>query len=159
MPGNSTRARLFDQLILLWMTVRCQTILQKRSKFFNKEEKSSGGRQKKREWTSDDIERLIDELEKRSCLWDIFDKEYHNHEKRGVDYTELEDILKHTKQDLKMKIVGLRTQLGCRIFDRPLHHDVVEIALFIPSSDPLPHLSPSWFFIFIIQDFKSYKNC
>ena len=40
---------------------------------------------KKREWTSDDIERLIDELGKRSCLWDIFDKEYHNHEKRGVD--------------------------------------------------------------------------
>ena len=55
------------------------------------------------------------ELEKRSCLWDIFDKEYHNREKRHIAYTELEDILKHTKQDIKTKIAGLRTQLGREI--------------------------------------------
>ena len=64
---------------------------------------------------SDEIETLIDELEKRSCLWDIFDKEYHNREKRDIAYTELEDILKHTKQDIKTKIAGLRTELGREI--------------------------------------------
>ena len=48
---------------------------------------------KKTKWKSDEIETLIDELEKRSCLWDIFDKEYHNREKRDIAYTELEDIL------------------------------------------------------------------
>ena len=53
---------------------------------------------------SDEMETLIDELEKRSCLWDIFDKEYHNREKREIAYTELQDILKHTKQDIKTKL-------------------------------------------------------
>ena len=70
---------------------------------------------KKTKWKSDEIEALIDELEKRSCLWDIFDKEYHNREKRDIAYTELEDILKHTKQDIKTKITGLRTQFGREI--------------------------------------------
>ena len=46
-----------------------------------------------------------------------------------------------------------------RVFDRQLFHDVVEIAPFIPSPDPLPCLSPPAFFIFIIQNFESYKNC
>ena len=68
---------------------------------------------KKPKWKSGEIDTLIDELEKRSCLWDVFDKDYHN---RGeVAYTELEDILKHTKKDIKTKIAGLRTQLGREI--------------------------------------------
>ena len=66
---------------------------------------------KKLKWKSGEIDTLIDELEKRSCLWDVFDKDYHNREKREVAYTELEDILKHTKKDIKTKIAGLRTQL------------------------------------------------
>ena len=70
---------------------------------------------KKPKWKSGEIDTLIDELEKRSCLWDVFDKDYHNREKREVAYTELEDILKHTKKDIKTKIVGLRTQLGREI--------------------------------------------
>ena len=48
---------------------------------------------KKPKWKSGEIETLIDELEKRSCLWDFFVKGYHNREKREVAYTELEDIL------------------------------------------------------------------
>ena len=70
---------------------------------------------KKLKWKSGEIDTLIDELEKRSCLWDVFDKDYHNREKREVAYTELEDILKHTKKDIKTKIAGLRTQLGREI--------------------------------------------
>lgn len=35
--------------------------------------------------------------------------------KREIAYTELEDILKHTKHDIKAKIAGLRTQLGREI--------------------------------------------
>ena len=64
----------------------------RRDRSFNKEKKSTGGGQKKKnkaKWKSDEIETLIDELEKRSCLWDIFDKEYHNREKRDIAYTEL----------------------------------------------------------------------
>ena len=68
---------------------------------------------KKPKWKSGEIDTLIDELEKRSCLWDVFDKDYHN--RWEVAYTELEDILKHTKKDIKTKIAGLRTQLGREI--------------------------------------------
>jgi len=69
----------------------------------------------KSKWKCGKTETLIDELEKRDCLWDVFGKDYHNHEKREVAYTELEDLLNHSKQDIKAKIVGLRTQIGCKI--------------------------------------------
>ena len=46
-----------------------------------------------------------------------------------------------------------------RVFDREIFHDVVEIARFIPSSDPWPCFSPPAFFILMIQNFESYKNC
>lgn len=48
---------------------------------------------KKPKWKSGEIETLIDELEKRSCLWDVFGKDYHNREKREVAYTELEHLI------------------------------------------------------------------
>ena len=47
---------------------------------------------KKPKWNSGEIETQIDELEKRSCLWDVFGKDYHNREKREVAYPELEEI-------------------------------------------------------------------
>lgn len=46
-----------------------------------------------------------------------------------------------------------------RVFDRQFLHVVVEISSFIPSSDPLPCLSPPAFFILMIQNFESHKNC
>ena len=46
-----------------------------------------------------------------------------------------------------------------RVFDRQFLQDVVEIAPFIPSSDSLPCLSFPAFFILMIQNFESYKNC
>ena len=67
---------------------------------------------KKPKWKPGEIETLIDELEKRSCLWEVLGEDYHNHEKRVVTYTEPEDILKH---DIKAKIAGMRRQLGRQI--------------------------------------------
>ena len=66
---------------------------------------------KESKWKCGKIETLIDELEKRG----VFGKDYHNREKREVAYTELEDLLNHSKQYIKAKIVGLRTQIGCEI--------------------------------------------
>ena len=101
---------------------------------------------KKPKWKSDEIKTLIDELEKRSCLWDVFGKDYHEREKREVAYTELEDILKHTKQyigensgpedatwsrNCQNKLLEVKTsnQSTWVFFDRQFLHDVVEIAL------------------------------
>ena len=72
----------------------------------------------KPKWKSSEIEMLIDELENRRCLWDVFDKDYHNRDKRDVAYTELAEILKYSKQDIKTKIAGLCTQLMCFNFAR-----------------------------------------
>ena len=72
----------------------------------------------KPKWKSSEIETLIDELEKRRRLWDVFDKDYHNHDKRDVAYTKLAEILKYSKQDIKTKIAGLWTQLMCFNFAR-----------------------------------------
>ena len=46
-----------------------------------------------------------------------------------------------------------------RVFDRQFLYDVVEIAPFISCSDPLPCLSFPTFFILMIKNFESYKNC
>ena len=43
-------------------------------------------------WKASEIE--IDELEKRSCLWNVFNKEYHNRERREISYTELTELIK-----------------------------------------------------------------
>ena len=83
---------LFDQLIPLWRTMRCQTILQKGSKEVRRDRNAH-------RWTRK--EKLL--------------VGYLCHEKRDIAYTELEDILKHSKQDIKMKIAGLRMQLGREI--------------------------------------------
>ena len=104
-----------DQLILLWRTMRRQTILQERSKLQQGKERHR--RRTKQKKKSDEIETLIDELEKRTCLFPFR-----------------------------------------RIFDRQFLHDVVEIAPFIPSSDPLPHLTPSGFFILISETSKATKT-
>lgn len=62
---------------------------------------------KKPKWKSGEVEALIDELEKRSCLWDVFEKDHHNCEKSDVAYSELTDILKHTEQEIRTKVTGL----------------------------------------------------
>ena len=81
--GCRTSGRwLFDQLIPLRRTMTCQTILQKIEASTRKRKAPEADKTKKPKWKSDEIETLIDELEKRSCLWDIFDKEYHNCEKK-----------------------------------------------------------------------------
>ena len=73
---------------------------------------------KESKWKCGKIETLIDELEKRGCLWDVFGKDYHNRVKREVAYTDLEDLLNHSKQYIKAKIEGLRMQIVCEIAER-----------------------------------------
>lgn len=40
-----------------------------------------------------DVNFLIDGLEKRHCLWHVFEEEYHNREKREAAYAELQEIV------------------------------------------------------------------
>ena len=72
----------------------------------------NGRSAKSRRWSDAEVDRLIELLEERPCLWDVFCKEYHVREKRERAYEEIENELEIELNDIKTKIVGLRSQLG-----------------------------------------------
>ena len=81
----------------------------------NKRRKTDSGKGGKvpqpKRWSSEEVDLLIDEFKKRSCLWDVFDLDYHSKEKRERAYLELEEVLGIKTLDIKTKVLGLRTQL------------------------------------------------
>ena len=82
----------------------------------NRERKSkatveNGRSGKSRRWCDTEVDRLIELLEERPCLWDVLCKGYHVREKRERAYEEIENELEIDLNDIKTKIVGLRSQL------------------------------------------------
>ena len=73
-----------------------------------KKTKSKGGK----DWTDEEIYLLIDWLEEKSCLWDVFDKEYTKRDVKEIAYTEIASSLDTSIESIKVKINGLRAQLG-----------------------------------------------
>ena len=67
---------------------------------------------KGRRWSNDEIERLIDLYEENSCLWDAYDKAYHNNEKPERAISEISKTLNITAADIKCKLLALRSLLG-----------------------------------------------
>ena len=53
----------------------------------------TGDQGKSRRWCDAEVDRLIELLEERPCLWDVFCKEYHVREKRERAYEEIENEL------------------------------------------------------------------
>ena len=51
-------------------------------------------------------------LEERTCLWDVFDKSYHDKDKRAKALTEMEEEIGISVANIKNKILILRSQLG-----------------------------------------------
>ena len=73
-----------------------------------KKTKSKGGK----DWTDEEISLLIDMLEEKPCLWDVFDKEYTKRDVKETAYTEIVSSLDTNIESIKAKINGLRAQLG-----------------------------------------------
>ena len=65
-----------------------------------------------KKWSHDEIVRIIDLYEERACLWDVFDKEYHNKDKPERALDELSRELDTPVADIKSKLLSLRSQLG-----------------------------------------------
>ena len=63
-------------------------------------------------WTVDKVNHFIDLFEERTCLWDIFSQVYHNRERKQIAYSEIGDELNISVEEVKTKILNLRTQLG-----------------------------------------------
>ena len=73
-----------------------------------KKTKSKGGKN----WTDEEISLLIDMLEEKLCLWDVFDKEYMKRDVKEIACTEIASYLDTNTASIKAKINGLRGQLG-----------------------------------------------
>ena len=73
-----------------------------------KKTKSKGGK----DWTDEEISLLIDMLEEKPCLQDVFDKEYTKRDVKEIAYTEMASSLDTNIESIKVKINGLRAQLG-----------------------------------------------
>ena len=58
---------------------------------------------------------MIDLLEERPCLWNIFEKSYHSRETREQGFEELQSTLNISMVAVKAKKVSLRAQLGWEI--------------------------------------------
>ena len=73
-----------------------------------KKTKSKGGK----DWTDEEISLLIDMLEEKLCLWDVFDQEYTKRDVKEIAFTEIASSLNTNIESIKAKINGLRAQLG-----------------------------------------------
>lgn len=65
-----------------------------------------------KDWLDDEVSLLIEMLEERPCLWDVFNKDYSKRDAKDVAYNEIADVLQCNVNSIKTKINGLRAQLG-----------------------------------------------
>ena len=64
----------------------------------------------KKQWKDEELKCLIENYEERPCLWDTFNKEYHNRDKRATALAELEQVLDVSKEEIISKWNTLRGQ-------------------------------------------------
>ena len=60
----------------------------------------------------EEISLLIDMLEEKPCLWDVFDKKYMKRGVKEIAHTEIASSLDTNIEFIKAKINGVRAQLG-----------------------------------------------
>ena len=69
---------------------------------------SKGGK----DWTGEELSLLIDMLEEKPCLWDVFGEEYTKRDVKEIAYTEKASSLDTNIESIKAKINEFRAQLG-----------------------------------------------
>ena len=104
-----------------------------------------------------EINHLIELLEKRSCLWDVFDKNYHIREIREKAFRESELELDTPVPEIKAIIMSLRSQLG---------RDIAKMTKTKSGQSTSEVYRPSWvfwerlqFLCPLMQPGKSRDNC
>ncbi|CAB4020582.1 Hypothetical predicted protein [Paramuricea clavata] len=66
----------------------------------------------KRKWTNSEIEKLIEQYEEKTCLWDVFSEDYHNIEKTSKAKQEFLEALGVSWKDIQSQMTCLRATLG-----------------------------------------------
>ena len=62
-------------------------------------------------WTDEEISLLMDMLEEKLCLWDVFDKEYMKRDVKEIACTEITSSLEQTPHPSKQKLMGSEVSL------------------------------------------------
>ena len=65
-----------------------------------------------KEWNDDELTLLINMLEPKPYLWDIYHPDYLKRDMKQIGYSEIATALNTTNASVKTKINGLRAQLG-----------------------------------------------
>ena len=68
-----------------------------------------------KEWNDDDLTLLIDMLESKPCLWDIYHPGYLKRDMKEIGHSEIATALNTTNTSVKTKKNGLRAQLAREI--------------------------------------------
>ena len=63
-------------------------------------------------WKEDEVSMLIELLEERLSLWDVFSKDYSKSDVKDTAYKEIADVFECNITSIKGKINGLRAQYG-----------------------------------------------
>ena len=119
-------------------------------------EKSSRASEISRKWSAEEINDLIDEFEKHPCLWDVFNREYHDKTRRQQALKEIEDEIGIRAEEIRNKIASLRTQLG---------REIAKVKAKISGQTTSDNYKPVWlhweklqFLIPVMQAGKSKDN-
>ena len=73
--------------------------------------KQGTGKNRRRTWKNENMKTLIECYEQRPCLWNTFDKDYHNKDRKQLVLSEIEEILGDIpKEELQAKWNMLRGQ-------------------------------------------------
>lgn len=77
-----------------------------------KDKKADDKSKAAKDWTEEEINSLIELLENKSCLWDIYHKDYKKRDLKEIAYSEIATALDTTIPSVKTKINSLRTNLS-----------------------------------------------
>ena len=108
--GSNTWQASVQSIKLQYQVFKTLVFLEKEGNTAKKT-KPKGGK----DWTDEEISLLIDMLEEKLCLWDVFDQEYTKRDVKEIAYTEIASSLDTNIESIKAKINGLRDQLGRKV--------------------------------------------
>ena len=107
-PGDTFKKQTKDKSIEKADTAEKTDKEQKKGK---KDSKAKAAK----EWNDDELTLLIDMIESKPCLWNIYHPDYLKGDMKEIGYSEIATTLNTTNASVKTKINGLRAQLGREI--------------------------------------------
>lgn len=96
----------------LFAKTKKQQKTEKKTNSTKKETKRDDKSKGAKDWTEEETTSLIELLENKACLWDIYDKDYKKRDMKEIAYSEIATALDTTIASIKTKINSLRTNLS-----------------------------------------------